>query len=160
MSSEINQGGVIGAHHGHHHGNQRRDAKSMRRLKLAFLLTSFYMIAEAIGGWLANSLALLADAGHMLTDAGALALTLGAIWIASRPANERKTYGYYRWEILAALLNSVTLVLLSIWVIYEAFLRWVEPPEVRGWEMTVVAAGGLIVNLISAWLLHPTINTI
>lgn len=112
------------------------------------------MFAEAIGGWFANSLALLADAGHMLTDAGALALTLGAIWIAARPANDRKTYGYYRWEILAALLNSVTLVLLSIWVIYEAFVRWSEPPEVKGWEMTLVAIGGLAINLISAWLLH------
>lgn len=112
------------------------------------------MIAEAVGGWLANSLALIADAGHMLTDAGALTLTLGAIWFASRPATERKTYGYYRLEILAAFVNAVTLVLLSMWVIYEAYRRWTVQPEVKGLEMTIVAVGGLIVNLVCAWLLH------
>jgi cobalt-zinc-cadmium efflux system protein len=112
------------------------------------------MLAEAVGGWLANSLALIADAGHMLTDAGALALTLGAIWFASRPANERKTYGYYRLEILAAFINAVVLVLLSLWVIYEAYERWTSPPEVRGLMLTTVAVGGLIINLICAWLLH------
>jgi cobalt-zinc-cadmium efflux system protein len=112
------------------------------------------MFAEAVGGWLANSLALLADAGHMLTDAGALTLTLGAIWFASRPATEKKTYGYYRTEILAAFINAVTLVLLSIWVIYEAYQRWNSPPEVKGIQLTLVAVGGLIINLFCAWLLH------
>jgi cobalt-zinc-cadmium efflux system protein len=112
------------------------------------------MIAEAVGGWLANSLALLADAGHMLTDAAALALTLGAIWFASRPANAKKTYGYYRMEILAAFVNAVTLVLLSFWVIYEAYERWTSPPEVKGLQLTLVAVGGLAVNLVCAWLLH------
>lgn len=112
------------------------------------------MFAEAVGGWLANSLALIADAGHMLTDAGALGLTLGAIWFASRPANERKTYGYYRLEILAAFINALGLVLLSLWVIYEAYERWNSPPEVKGITLTLVALGGLIINLICAWLLH------
>lgn len=144
----------MGAHHGHNHSHERRDPKSLFRLKIALFLTAGYMFAEAIGGWLANSLALLADAGHMLTDAAALALTLGAIWFASRPANERKTYGYYRLEILAAFINAVTLVLISLWVIYEAYQRWTSPPEVKGLELTLVAVGGLIVNLISAWLLH------
>lgn len=144
----------MGAHHGHNHSHERRDAKSLLRLKLALGLTALYMFAEAIGGWLANSLALLADAGHMLTDAAALTLTLGAIWFASRPANPRKTYGYYRLEILAAFINAVTLVLLSFWVIYEAYQRWTAPPEVKGLELTVVAVGGLIINLISAYLLH------
>lgn len=144
----------MGAHHGHNHSHERRDPKSLLRLKIALGLTAFYMIAEAVGGWLANSLALLADAGHMLTDAAALGLTLGAIWFASRPANPRKTYGYYRLEILAAFINAVTLVLLSFWVIYEAYQRWTAPPEVKGMELTIVAVGGLIVNLISAYLLH------
>jgi cobalt-zinc-cadmium efflux system protein len=145
----------MGAHHGHHHhGHERRDAKSLLKLKIALGLTVFYMFAEAIGGWLANSLALLADAGHMLTDAAALALTLGAIWFASRPANPRKTYGYYRLEILAAFINAVTLVLLSLWVIYEAYERWTSPPEIKGWQLTFVAIGGLIINLICAALLH------
>lgn len=144
----------MGAHHGHNHSHERRDPKSLLRLKIALGLTAVYMLAEAIGGWLANSLALLADAGHMLTDAAALGLTLGAIWFASRPANPRKTYGYYRLEILAAFINAVTLVLLSFWVIYEAYQRWTVPPEVKGMELTIVAVGGLIINLISAYLLH------
>ncbi|MBX7174968.1 MAG: cation diffusion facilitator family transporter [Pyrinomonadaceae bacterium] len=126
----------------------------MNRLKIALFLTAFYMIAEAVGGWLANSLALIADAGHMLTDTAALTLTLGAIWFASRPATERKTYGYYRLEILAAFINAVVLVLLSLWVIYEAYERWSAPPEVKGLELTLIAIGGLIINLIGAWLLH------
>jgi cobalt-zinc-cadmium efflux system protein len=112
------------------------------------------MLAEAIGGWLVNSLALLADAGHMLTDVAALSLTLAAIWFAARPANAKKTYGYYRLEILAALINGVTLVLISLWVFYEAYERWVTPPEIMGFQMTLIAVGGLTVNLICAWLLH------
>jgi cobalt-zinc-cadmium efflux system protein len=112
------------------------------------------MIAEAAGGWLVNSLALIADAGHMLTDVCALALTLGAIWFAARPATSKKTYGYYRLEILAAFINGIALVLLSIWVIYEAVQRWQSPPEIAGFELTLIAAGGLVVNLIAAYLLH------
>jgi cobalt-zinc-cadmium efflux system protein len=117
-------------------------------------LTFVYMFAEAIGGWLVNSLALLADAGHMLTDVAALTLTLAAIWFATRPATEKKTYGYYRIEILAALINGVALVLISLWVFYEAYERWNTPPEVKGIQLTVIAIGGLIVNVICAWLLH------
>lgn len=112
------------------------------------------MLAEAVGGWLTNSLALLADAGHMLTDVCALTLTLFAIWFASRPATSKKTYGYYRLEILAAFINGVVLVLLSLWVIYEAYERWQQPQEIRGLGLTLVAAGGLIVNIIAAYLLH------
>jgi cobalt-zinc-cadmium efflux system protein len=112
------------------------------------------MVAEGLGGWLANSLALLADAGHMLTDVAAMSLTLGAFWFAERPATSKKTYGYYRAEILAAFVNGVALACLSIWVIYEALQRWTNPPEVKGVELTVVAVGGLIVNIIAAFLLH------
>ncbi len=112
------------------------------------------MLAEAVGGWWSNSLALLADAGHMLTDVGALSLTLGAIWFASRPATAKKTFGYYRYEILAAFVNGIALVLLSLWVIYEAFQRWSVPQDVKGLELTIVAVGGLIVNIIAAYLLH------
>ena len=112
------------------------------------------MIAEGLGGWLANSLALLADAGHMLTDVAAMSLTLGAFWFAERPATSKKTYGYYRAEILAAFVNGVALACLSIWVIYEALQRWTSPPEVKGLELTIVAVGGLIVNIIAAFLLH------
>ena len=138
----------------HTHSDARRDARSINKLKLALCLTFVYMLAEAVGGWWANSLALLADAGHMLTDVGALSLTLGAIWFASRPATAKKTFGYYRYEILAAFVNGIALVLLSLWVIYEAYQRWSVPQEVKGFEMTVVAVGGLIVNIIAAFLLH------
>lgn len=112
------------------------------------------MVAEAVGGWLTNSLALLADAGHMLTDVAALTLTLAAIWFASRPATSKKTYGYYRYEILAAFVNGIALVLISLWVIYEAFERWNTPPEVKGLGLTIIAVGGLLVNLLAAYLLH------
>ena len=112
------------------------------------------MFAEAIGGWLTNSLALLADAGHMLTDVAALSLTLAAIWFASRPATPSKTFGYYRLEILAAFINGIALVLISLWVIYEAYERFYEPPEVAGLQLTLIASGGLVVNLIAAYLLH------
>ena len=89
------------------------------------------MFAEAIGGWLTNSLALIADAGHMLTDVAALSVDLAAIWFAARPATSKKTYGYYRLEILAAFINGIALVLISLWVIYEAYERLYAPPEVK-----------------------------
>ncbi len=112
------------------------------------------MIAEAVGGWFANSLALIADAGHMLTDVAAMLLTLFAFWFAARPATSQKTYGYYRIEILAAFVNGAVLVVLSIWVVYEAIQRWRSPADIKGVEMLVIATGGLVVNIISAWLLH------
>jgi cobalt-zinc-cadmium efflux system protein len=118
------------------------------------VLTAVYMFAEAIGGWLTNSLALLADAGHMLTDVAALSLTLAAIWFGSRPANAKKTFGYYRLEILAAFVNGIALVLISLFVIYEAFERFNASPEIKGMQMTLIAVGGLTVNLIAAFLLH------
>ncbi len=112
------------------------------------------MLAEAVGGWFANSLALIADAGHMLTDVAALSLTLFAFWFASRPATSKKTYGYYRLEILAAFVNGIALVILSLWIIYEAYERWMSEPEIKGTQMLAVAAGGLIVNFIALVLLH------
>ena len=112
------------------------------------------MIAEAVGGWLSNSLALIADAGHMLTDVAAMSLTLFAIWFATRPATSKKTYGYYRLEILAAFVNGIALVLLSVWVIVEAFARWYAPEAIAGAQMTLIAAGGLAVNVVAALLLH------
>ncbi len=139
---------------GQSHANERRSAGSLVRLRIALAITFVYMVAEAVGGWLTNSLALLADAGHMLTDVGALALTLFAFNFASRPATSKKTYGYYRIEILAAFVNGIVLALLSIWIIFEAVERWQSPPEVMGLQMTLVAAGGLVVNIIAASLLH------
>ncbi len=126
----------------------------MTKLKVALVLTFVYMIAEAVGGWLTNSLALLADAGHMLTDVAALGLTLFAIWFATRPATSKKTYGYYRIEILAAFVNGLALVLLSIWIIYEAIARWKDPPAIAGTPLTIIAVGGLVVNVFAVYLLH------
>lgn len=139
---------------GHTHSHGRRSQRSVFNLKVALVLTFVFMIAEAVGGWLTNSLALIADAGHMLTDVAAMTLTLTAIWFAARPATSRKTFGYYRLEILAAFVNGIALVLLSILIIYEAVGRWQAPQEILGTELTIIAAGGLIVNIIAAYLLH------
>ena len=136
--------------HEHNHSHDRR----LGRLAAALVVTFIYMIAEGVGGWFTNSLALIADAGHMLTDVAALGLTLGAIWFAARPATAKKTFGWYRLEILAAFVNGLILVLISIWVIYEAVERWQSPPQVLGLQMTLVAACGLVANIIAAWLLH------
>ncbi len=112
------------------------------------------MVAEAVGGWWTGSLALLADAGHMLTDVGALTLTLFAFNFARRPATAKKTFGYYRLEILAAFVNGIALVLLALWIIFEALERIQVEREVLGLEMTLIAVGGLAVNITAAFLLH------
>lgn len=137
-------------HHDHHHHR----TGSRKRLAATLALMFVYMVAEFIGGWLTNSLALLADAGHMLSDVGALALSLFAIWIAARPATRRLTFGFYRAEILAALANGATLVGVSLYIFVEAFHRFWQPAEVAGGAMLAVAAGGLVVNLIGLALLH------
>ena len=126
----------------------------MRRLAVVFGLTFGFMVVEAIGGWISGSLALLADAGHMLTDVGALGLTLLTAWIAQRPADGRKTYGYLRWEILAALVNGALLFGLAGWVVIEAIARVRQPHEIRGGIFLAVAVAGLMVNGIGLWLLH------
>ncbi len=138
--------------HAHHH--HHRAARSRRRLVLVLALTAVYMLAEAVGGWLANSLALLADAGHMLADVAALVLALSAAWFSARPATAAKTFGYYRLEILAALTNGVVLVAISLVIFYQAYRRWLAPAEVASGLLIGVAAGGLVVNIVCAWLLH------
>src|SRR5687768_13163206 len=139
------------AHH-HFHGTRRSD--NWRRLSLVLSLTALYMVAEAIGGWWTGSLALLADAGHMFTDVAALALALTAVWFSSRPATSKKTFGYYRLEIIAALVNGVALVVISLFIFYGAYERWSSPPVIEAGPMIALAAGGLAVNLICAWILH------
>jgi cobalt-zinc-cadmium efflux system protein len=125
-----------------------------KRLTLALVLAAVYMVAEVVGGLLANSLALLADAGHMLTDVAALGLSLFAIWAAQRPATPKRTYGYRRMEILAALVNGATLVAIAVLIFAEAYRRWSNPPSVKGGLMLAVACGGLAVNLASLWILR------
>jgi cobalt-zinc-cadmium efflux system protein len=132
----------------------RLPAYPLTRLAVVLGLTVTFMIVEAIGGWLSGSLALIADAGHMLTDAGALGLSLLSGWIALRPASDSKTYGYLRWEILAALINGAVLFGLASWVIVEAIQRIQDPQPIRAQLFLVVAAAGLAVNLISLRILH------
>ena len=133
-----------------------------RPLKLALAIVVVVMIAEAIGGILSNSLALIADAGHMLVDALALGLALFAIMIARRPATPSKTYGYHHVEIMAALANGITLVLLALYIFYEAYQRFLEPPVVQVPLMLLVATIGLIANLAGMLLLrrgsHGSLN--
>lgn len=132
----------------------RFPASLLPRLGAVLAVTVAFMVVEAVGGWLSGSLALLADAGHMLTDAGALGLSLLSCWIALRPANESKTYGYRRWEILAALVNGAALFGIAAWVIVEAFQRIQNPQPIRAELFLAVAAAGLVVNLISLRMLH------
>jgi cobalt-zinc-cadmium efflux system protein len=148
----------MGAHHHHHAGSDRTAGMTALganrgRLFLALLLSLLYMVAEVVGGLVTGSLALLADAAHMLSDSAALGLGLFAAWIARRPADSRKTYGYYRTEILAALVNGATLVAISMFIFMEAFERWREPRPVEGGTMMAIAAGGLLVNLAMLWIL-------
>jgi cobalt-zinc-cadmium efflux system protein len=136
-----------GPAHDHHH-------EATAGLRLALWLTLAFFVAEVVGGLAANSLALLADAGHMLTDVGALALTLFVAWFSRQPSTSRKTFGYLRWEILAAFLNGSLLLLVSAGIIWEAIGRLRHPEPLRSGLMLIVAAGGLVVNVIAARLLH------
>jgi cobalt-zinc-cadmium efflux system protein len=124
------------------------------RLRWVLALTGTFMVVEAVGGWVSGSLALLADAGHMLTDVGALALSLLTAWIAQRPPDDTKTYGYLRWEILAALVNGAVLFGIAAWVVVEAIRRIQDPQPVRTGLFLAVASIGLLVNLTSLAMLH------
>ena len=136
------------AHGGHAHGTRTRP------LAWTLALVVAYTIAEVIGGFWSGSLALLADAGHMVSDAAALALTLVAIRFARRAPTAERTFGFHRAEILAALVNGVTLIIIAIFICLEAYDRFQNPPVVEGTLMLGIAAGGLVVNLAGLWLLH------
>lgn len=122
-------------------------------LAIALSITALMMVVEFAGGILSGSLALLSDAAHMLTDTGALALALFALWFSRRPATSEKTYGFYRFEILSALLNGSILIVIAGFIFYEAFQRIINPPEVKGMLMLGVASIGLIANLAGAFIL-------
>ncbi|SEN62856.1 cobalt-zinc-cadmium efflux system protein [Mesobacillus persicus] len=134
--------------HGHHHHTNNKKA-----LFWAFVLIATYMVVEFIGGLMTNSLALLSDAGHMLSDAAALGLSLFAIKLGEKDATANKTYGYKRFEIIAASINGATLILISLYIFYEAFQRFMNPPEVQSLGMLTIAIIGLLVNILAAWLL-------
>ena len=133
--------------HPHSHG-------AGRQLGIALAITLVMLLGEAIGGWIANSLALLADAGHVLTDGAALALALFVTWLARQPGKPEKTYGYLRWEILAALFNAATLLVISAGIVVEAILRFRTPEPIEGGLMFWVALAGLAGNAIAARILH------
>lgn len=141
----------MGGSHGH---TVSAGSKNKKSLVLVLSLSALYLIAEVVGGLLTGSLALLADAGHMLTDVGGLALALIAIKLGERQATPRKTYGYYRAEILAALTNAVVLIGISLYILFEAYQRFRNPPEVQSKAMLLVAFIGLLVNLAGMLILR------
>ncbi|MBA3341846.1 MAG: cation transporter [Gemmatimonadaceae bacterium] len=132
------------------------DHAPVRSLRIALALTAALLVVEVIGGIVSNSLALLADAGHMLTDVAALAFSLFVAWFSRQPGTPQKSFGYLRWEILAAFLNGAALLLISAWIVVEAVVRVRSPEPVAGGLMLGVAVAGLLVNVISARILHPT----
>lgn len=138
-------------HHGHDHHHQR--ANNKKSLMIAIFITAGIMVLELIGGFITKSLALISDSFHMLSDVSSLLLSLVAMWFAVRPPSPQKTYGYYRFEILAALLNGMTLFVIAAFIIWEAIERLFDPPTVAGGTMMIIAAIGLVANLISAFVL-------
>lgn len=133
--------------HDHTHGANKRV------LVISFLIITIYMIVEAIGGMLTNSLALLADAGHMLSDSISLAIALMAFKLGEKVASKSKTFGYKRFEILAAVLNGVTLIVIALFIFFEAVKRFANPPEVATTGMLIVSSIGLAVNILVAWIM-------
>lgn len=137
-----------GHSHGHHHHSSNKQA-----LKLSFILIATYMIVEVVGGIITNSLALLSDAGHMLSDAAALGLSYFALKFGEKEATLSKTFGYKRFEILAAFINGLTLLVISIYIFVEAYRRIMAPPEVMSMGMLTVSVIGLLVNIAAAYIL-------
>jgi len=144
-------------HHGHSHshgiGHHHHGPNNKAGLLIALIITTSIMLLEFVGGLVTKSLALLSDSGHMLSDAGALALSLAAMWFAARKPSQNKTFGFHRFEILAALLNGVTLFVIAAFIVAEAIERLAAPPEVASGSMIVIAVIGLLANLASAWFL-------
>ncbi|WP_138754275.1 cation diffusion facilitator family transporter [Paenibacillus sinopodophylli] len=148
-----------GHHHGHHHGHSHghhghsHAPNNKAGLLIALIITAGIMVLEFVGGLVTNSLALLSDSGHMLSDTAALALSLAAMWFAVRPRSSSRTYGFHRFEILAALLNGVTLFVIAAFIVVEAIKRFGDPPSVASGTMMIIAGIGLLANLASAWFL-------
>jgi cobalt-zinc-cadmium efflux system protein len=156
------QGHSHGHAHGHSHGPGEVTDDNARRVLVALWLTGSFTVAELVGGLMTGSLALVADSGHMLTDAASLALAWMAFRVAGRPNDARRTYGYHRFQVLAAFVNGVTLVALVGWLTVEAVLRLFTPVEVLGGPMLVIAVLGLVINLVVLWILKrgsaPNLN--
>jgi cobalt-zinc-cadmium efflux system protein len=137
--------------HDHRHGSESRAPSAILR---AIWITLVFMLIEALGGYFANSLALISDAAHMLTDVGAMLLSLFAIWVSRRPSNSKMTFGYHRAEILGALASGLAIWLIAGILVYESILRLHSPPDVNGPIVIVVASIGLVANLLSMRMLH------
>jgi len=140
-------------HHGHHHHFEETREGNKKGLIIALLITTGIMVLEFFGGLFTNSLTLLSDAGHMLSDASSLLLSFIAMWFATKPASPTKTYGFYRFEILAALFNGVTLFIIAGFIFWEAYERLMLPQSVSSGTMIIIASIGLFANLLSAWAL-------
>ena len=143
---------------GGHDGHDHTAGANEKSLKIAFALTLAFLIVELAGGIIAQSLALLSDAAHMFTDTAALAIALLAIRIARRPADRKRTFGYHRFEILAAAFNAMLLLVVAVYILWEAYLRIKAPPEIQSNLMLVIAVVGLVVNLVSMKVLRSGQN--
>lgn len=151
----------MGNHHSHDHvhSHSHSHKANKKALAISFILIAGFMFIEFIGGYLTNSLALISDAGHMLSDAVALGLSLSALIFGARAATSSKTYGYKRFEILAALLNGIVLVLLAVFIFKEAIERLSAPPHVIGKGMMIISVIGLLINIVVAWILYSQGST-
>lgn len=143
----------MGGSHNHDHSHVEVSSKNAKKLTFALMLTTFFLIVEVIAAFMTQSLALLSDAAHMFTDAAALAIALVAIKIGQKPADDKRNFGYQRFEILAALFNAMMLFAVALYILYEAYQRFSEPPEIQSLGMLIVASIGLIINLISMRIL-------
>ncbi|MGE8204269.1 cation diffusion facilitator family transporter [Heyndrickxia sp. NPDC080065] len=139
--------------HNHQHGHDHSHGANKKALMLSFIIITGYMVIEVIGGFLTNSLALLSDAGHMLSDSISLGIGLLAFTLGEKVANYSKTFGYKRFEILAAVFNGVTLILIALFIFYEAYQRFSNPPEVASTGMLIIGFIGLLINILVAWIL-------
>jgi cobalt-zinc-cadmium efflux system protein len=139
---------------GHAHPHAPSRAGEQRRLSIALIVTAVAMVAEAAGGWVSNSLALLSDAGHLMADVGAIGLSLFALRVAARPADNKRTYGYHRLEILAALVNGAVLFGIAVGIAIEGFYRLRHPEPVPGRTMALLACFGIVLNAAGMWITH------
>ncbi|MEE4580530.1 cation diffusion facilitator family transporter [Paenibacillus polymyxa] len=139
---------MAGHDHSHEHGHNNKKV-----LLISFIIITTYMLVEAFGGFITNSLALLSDAGHMLSDSLALAIALLAFKFGDKAVNKGKTFGYRRFEILAAMLNGITLIAIALYIFYEAIERFINPPEVATVGMLVISIIGLFINILVAWIM-------
>lgn len=146
----------MGGHHGHDHSHAVVTEGNAKKLTLALILTTLFLVVEVVAGFITQSLALISDAAHMFTDAAALAIALVAIRIGKLPADDKRTFGYQRFEILAALFNALMLFIVAIYILFEAYQRFSHPPEIQSMGMMIVAVIGLIINLISMRILFSS----